>query len=100
MIIKIILKSKKDLNKKMPAKIDMSLDEMELFFQLQSKILSITSVQSRPKRLRKDSKMIRSAQRRKICKIQEDIQFHTFSSTMKFLTSILTTGCSDEGTPV
>lgn len=79
----------------MPAKIDMSLDEIELFFQR-----SITSVQSRPKRLRKDSKMIRSAQRRKICKIQEDIQFHTFSSTMKFLTSILTTGCSDEGTPV
>ena len=79
----------------MPAKIDMSLDEMELFFQK-----SISSVQSRPKRFRNDSKMIRSVQRRKISKIQEEIQFHTFSSTMKFLTSILTIGCSDEGTPV
>ena len=79
----------------MPAKIDMSLDEMELFFQK-----SISSVRSRPKRFRKDSKMIRSVQRRKISKIQEEIQFHTFSSTMKFLTSILTIGCSDEGTPV
>ena len=79
----------------MPAKIDMSLDEMELFFQK-----SISSVQSRPKRFRNDLKMIRSVQRRKISKIQEEIQFHTFSSTMKFLTSILIIGCSDEGTPV
>ena len=79
----------------MSAKIDMSLDEMELFFQK-----SITSIQYRPKRLRKDSKMIRSVQKQKINKIQEEIQFHTSSSSIKFLTSILSIGCSDEGTPV
>ena len=43
------------------SKIEMSIEEMELFLQK-----SLTSARSRPKRLRKDSKMIRFVQKNKI----------------------------------
>lgn len=79
----------------MSPKLEMTLDEMELFLQK-----SITSVRSRPKRLRKDSKMIRFDQRQKVQKFEAEIKSHKFSSTIKFLTAILSIRCSDEGTPV
>ena len=79
----------------MTLKVEMSLDEMELFFQK-----SLTTVRSRPKRLRKDSRMARSTQREKMNKIQAEIKTNNLTAVKNFLASILTIGSSDEGTPV
>ena len=70
----------------------MSIEEMELFFQK-----SLTSARSRPKRFRKDSKMIRFAKKNKINKLEDDLKNDLFFSAKKFLKSVLS---SDEGTPV
>ena len=79
----------------MTAKVDMTLDEMELFFQK-----SLTTVRSRPKRLRKDSRTARLSQRKKMNIIQAEIKTNNFTTVKNFLASILTIGSSDEGTPV
>ena len=73
----------------------MTLDEMELFFKK-----SLATVRSRPKRLRKDSRMARSIQRKKMNIIQAETKANNFTAVKKFLASILTIGCYDEGTPV
>ena len=77
------------------SKIEMSIEEMELFFQK-----SLTSARSRPKRLRKDTKMIRFAQKNKINQLEYDLKNDLFFIAKKFLKSVLVIGCSDEGTPV
>ena len=79
----------------MCSKIEMSLDEMELFFQK-----SLSQVRSRPKRLRKDSKVIRSGQRQKLAQLITDIKVGKLRSVTKFLASVLRAGADDEGTPV
>ena len=79
----------------MSAKIEMSLEEMELFFQK-----SLSQVRSRPKRLRKDSKWIRSGQRQKIERVTAEIKQGNFIFIKNFLSSILSKGSDDEGTPV
>ena len=93
--MKILHTTKKDINNINMSKIEMSIDDMELFFQK-----SLTSVRSRPKRLRKDSKMIRFAQKNKINQLEDDLKNDLFFSAKKFLKSVLVIGCSDEGTPV
>lgn len=77
------------------SKIEMSIEEMELFLQK-----SLTSVRSRPKRLRKDSKMIRFVQKNKINELEDDLKNDLFLTAKKFLKSVLIIGSSDEGTPV
>ena len=79
----------------MTSKVDMTLDEIELFFQK-----SLTTVRSRPKRLRKDSRMARLRQRKKMTVLQAEIKGNNFTAVKNFLASILTIGSSDEGTPV
>ena len=79
----------------MSSKIEMSLDEMEIFFQQ-----SLANVKSRPKRFRKDSRPIRSGQRHKITRITTEINDGNFEFVKKFFSSILTIGSDDEGTPV
>ena len=79
----------------MTAKVEMTLDEMELFFQK-----SLTTVRSRPKRLRKDSRTARLNQRKKMNVLQAEIKTNNFATVKIFLASILTIGSSDEGTPV
>ena len=77
------------------SKIEMSIEEMELFFQK-----SLSSARSRPKKLRKDSKMIRFVQKNKINELEEDLKSDLFFNAKKFLKSVLVIGSSDEGTPV
>ena len=77
------------------SQIEMSIEEMELFFQK-----SLTSARSRPKRLRKDSKMIRFAHKNKINELKDDLKNDLFFIAKKFLKFVLVIGCSDEGTPV
>ena len=79
----------------MTAQIDMTLDEMELFFQK-----SLTTVRSRPKRLGKNSRTARLIQRKKMNMIQAEFKINNFITVKNFLASILTIGSSDEGTPV
>ena len=79
----------------MSSKIEMSLEEMELFFQK-----SLSQVRSRPKRLRKDSKVIRSGQRHKIRRVTSEIEDGNFRFVKNFLSSILSKGSEDEGTHV
>ena len=79
----------------MTAKVEMTLDEMELFFQK-----SLTTVRSRPKPLRKDSRTARLSQRKKMNVLQAEIKTNNFATVKNFLASILTIGSSDEGTPV
>ena len=79
----------------MSSKIEMSLEEMELFFQK-----SLSQVRSRPKRLRKDWKLIRSGQRQKIQRVTAEIKEANFQFVKNFLSSILSNGSDDDGTPV
>ena len=79
----------------MTAKVDMTLDEMELFFQK-----SLATVRSRPKRLGKNSRTARLIQRKKMNMIQAEFKINNFTTVKNFLASILTIGSSDEGTPV
>lgn len=82
-------------SQKMTSKIEMTFDEMEIFFQK-----SLKKVQSRPKRVRNDAKMIRSEQKFKIDIVKNESKAKKFSFASNFLLSILTLGTSNEGTPV
>ena len=79
----------------MCSKIEMSLDDMELFFQK-----SLSQVRCRPKRVRKDSKVIRSGQRQRLAQLTAEIKVGKLKSVTNFLASVLRTGADDEGTPV
>ena len=79
----------------MTSQIEMTFDEMEIFFQK-----SLNKVQSRPKRARKDAKMIRSEQKSKIDIAKNESKAKNFSFASNFLLSILALGTSNEGTPV
>ena len=79
----------------MTSQIEMTFDEMEIFFQK-----SLKKVQSRPKRARKDAKMIRSEQKFKIDIVKNDSKAKNLNFVSNFLLSILTIGTSNEGTPV
>lgn len=79
----------------MTSQIEMTFDEMEIFFQK-----SLKKVQSRPKRARKDAKMIRSEQKFKIDIVKNESKTKNLEFASDFLLSILTLGTSNEGTPV
>ena len=79
----------------MTSQIEMTFDEMGIFFQK-----SLKKVQSRPKRARKDAKMTRSEQKLKIDTVKNESKAKKFSFASNFLLSILTLGTSNEGTPV
>ena len=79
----------------MTSQIEMTFDEMEIFLQK-----SLKKVQSRPKRARKDAKMIRSEQKFKIDIVKNESKTKNLEFASDFLLSILTLGTSNEGTPV